>query len=297
MQITDEEFSAITRRIHAETGIVIGDAKRSLLVARLSSRLDALRLPDFGAYARLLDSPDGGDERRALVSAITTNVTRFFREPHHFEALAAMAPHLLEKARSGTRIRIWSAGCSTGQEAFSIAATLLEHAPGIDQCDTRILATDIDPHVIETARQGRYDARQIGPETPDYFRRFVRTQADGTVKAMQNLAGLIRFEVLNLMDPWPFSGKFDIVFCRNVVIYFDPETRQRLWRRIAERIVPGGTLFIGHSERMDQDLATLYEPAGITRYRRTANDGTGDTRARGQPLETAGTGACHSEIH
>ncbi len=241
-----------------------------MLISRLAHRLHDLALPDFAAYMRLLDSPDGAAERRALISAITTNVTRFFREPHHFAALAEMAPDLAHRARAGGRIRLWSAGCSTGQEAYSIAATLLDHDPTLDRCDLRILATDIDAEVIETARRGIYDRRSIGPETPPALHRFLADgPEDHQVRIAPKLLSLIRFETLNLLEPWPFHGQFDIVFCRNVVIYFDPDTRHALWRRLAGRIVAEGRLFLGHSERMDSRLDPLFSPCGVTQYRRT----------------------------
>lgn len=268
--LTDAEFAAMAQRIHRETGIVIGTAKRNMLIARLAHRLRDLALPDFAAYMRLLDSPGGEAERRALVSAITTNVTRFYREPHHFAALAELAPGLSARARSGARIRLWSAGCSTGQEAYSIAATLLDHDPTLDSRDLRILATDIDAEVIETARRGVYDRRSIGPETPPALHRFLRDgPQDHQVITAPKLRALIRFETLNLLDEWPFHGQFDIIFCRNVVIYFDPETRHALWRRIAGRLVEEGRLFLGHSERMDSRLDPLFAPCGVTQYRRT----------------------------
>lgn len=268
--LTDAEFTAMAHRIHRDTGIVIGEAKRNMLISRLAHRLHDLALPDFAAYMRLLDSPSGEEERRALISAITTNVTRFFREPHHFAALAEMAPDLARRARSGARIRLWSAGCSTGQEAYSIAATLLDHDPSLDRCDLRILATDIDPEVIKTARHGIYDRRSIGTEAPAALNRFLQGGPQThQVSIAQKLRSLIRFETLNLLDPWPFHGQFDIVFCRNVVIYFDPETRHALWRRMASRIVVDGRLFLGHSERMDPRLDPLFAASGVTQYRRT----------------------------
>lgn len=269
LDLTDAQFAAITQRIHRDTGIVIGAAKRSMLISRLAHRLRHLGLTDFASYTRLLDGAEGEGERLALVSAITTNVTKFFREPHHFDDLAELAPALIARARAGGRVRIWSAGCSTGQEPYSIAATLVDRAPDIAQHDLRILATDIDPQVIATARGGIYDARSVGSDTPPLMRRFLQTLPDGQVAVSPKLPPLIRFETLNLLEPWPFSGKFDLVFCRNVVIYFDADTRHRLWRRFASRILPEGQMFLGHSERMDPRLDPFFTPSGITRYRRT----------------------------
>lgn len=269
--LSDTEFAMITARIHRETGIVIGTAKRSMLIARLAHRLRHLGLTDFGAYTRLLDSPDGEGERRALVSAITTNVTQFFREPHHFDALADLTPALIQRAKAGGRVRLWSAGCSTGQEAYSIAATILEKAPDIERHDLRILATDIDAEVIARAKAGVYERHLLGDNPPAALRRCLEDgPAAGQVRIAGKLHALLRFEVLNLLEPWPFQGRFDVIFCRNVVIYFDADTRHNLWRRFAGRTVTDGTLFIGHSERMDARLEPLFAPCGITQYRRTA---------------------------
>lgn len=277
LNLTDAQFAAISQRIHRDTGIVIGPAKRSMLISRLAHRLRKLGLPDFASYLNFLDSAQGEEERNALISAITTNVTKFFREPHHFDALSELAPEMMERARAGGRIRIWSAGCSTGQEPYSIAATLLDRVPEIARLDMRILATDIDPVVIETARRGIYDRRNLGSETPAAMRRFLQDGPDGQLAVSPKLSEMIRFEPLNLLEHWPFAGKFDIIFCRNVVIYFDAETSHALWRRFASRLVPGGQLFVGHSERMDARLSPYFESCGIARYRRSgemlADDG------------------------
>lgn len=269
-QMGEAEFAAIARHIHRETGIVITAAKRSMLVSRLSRRLRLLGLDSFAAYAALLGSPDGAEERQALITAITTNVTGFFREPHHFKALADLLPDLLARARAGGRVRLWSAGCSTGQEPYSIAATILDQAPDAGRYDLRILATDIDAAVIDEARRGVYASRAIGDRPPAPMSRLLRRHAEPDSYTIDDSArALIRFEVLNLQHPWPFQGRFDVIFCRNVVIYFDRDTRVRLWTRFAERMPEGGMLFLGHSERMDPKIDALFAPCGLTQYRRT----------------------------
>jgi chemotaxis protein methyltransferase CheR len=270
--MSDADFEALSRLIHAQTGIVLNASKRSMLVSRLSRRLRELGLPDYAAYRRLIECDGRSDERRALISAITTNVTGFFREPAHFEALGRLVPGLAERGRRGDRIRIWSAGCASGEEAYSIAMTLAESWPGLEAADIRILATDIDPEMVETARRGTYEAARLGPDAPPMVKRHgVFLNGAGSFEVDPALKRLIRFEELNLLGPWPFSGTFDVIFCRNVVIYFDAETRRRLWKRFAERLRPGGTLFIGHSERVDAALESLLEPAGATQYRRIAH--------------------------
>lgn len=278
-QMSEADFRAFARIVHEQTGIVLTEAKRSLLVSRLARRLRKLGLAEFSAYRRLLEHRDAEAERRALISAITTNVTNFFREPRHFQTLAELVPDFAARARRGERIRIWSAGCSTGQEPYSIATVLLEHWPEASSFDVRILATDIDPNAVEQARRGVYDAKLIGKDAPAALRRHIGVgpEPDSVVIAEAPRA-LIRFEELNLLGPWPFRGSFDIIFCRNVVIYFDAETRRRLWERFAERLPPGAWLFVGHSERIDAALEHLFAPVGITQYRRgqhAALDGAG----------------------
>lgn len=267
--MSDADFNAFARVIHAQTGIVINDGKRSMLVSRLSRRLRKLGLSEFSEYRRLLESGAGDEERRELVSAITTNVTSFFREPVHFDVLKGLVPELSERARAGDRIRIWSAGCSSGEEPYSIAMTLAEAWSGVQAADVRILATDIDPEMVEKARRGIYAPPQNGHPLPAAVSRYTRRQDNGSFAVDPALRSIIRFEELNLLGAWPFAGSFDVIFCRNVVIYFDAETRLRLWRRFAERLRPGGTLFVGHSERVDADLEPLLQPAGVTQYRRT----------------------------
>lgn len=268
--MSDADFQAFTRLIHGQTGIVITDAKRSMLVSRLSRRLRKLGLPDFSSYRKLLEDDGNAAERRELVSVITTNVTSFFREPVHFERLKEMIPSLAERARNGDRIRFWSAACSSGEEPYSIAMTLRESWRDASNVDLRILATDIDPEMVARARRGHYTKQQIGDDPPDLVRRHITRLGDGDAYAVDpKLRDQLRFEELNLLEPWPFKGMFDAIFCRNVVIYFDTATRRRLWQRFAERLRPGGALFIGHSERVDADLEVYLKPNGVTQYERT----------------------------
>jgi chemotaxis protein methyltransferase CheR len=149
--------------------------------------------------------------------------------------------------------------------------TLKENWPTMAQADLRILATDIDPGMVATARRGVYSPQQVGEAPPAILKKNLAKQRDGDGYAVDpSLRQNVRFEELNLLGPWPFNGMFDVIFCRNVVIYFDAPTRMALWRRFAERLHPGGTLFVGHSERVDADLESLLEPSGVTQYRRTA---------------------------
>ncbi|MCS7295385.1 MAG: protein-glutamate O-methyltransferase [Dehalococcoidia bacterium] len=268
-RLSDETFARLARIVRAETGIVLGPSKRNMVVSRLARRLRHLGLTDFADYCRLLESAEGATERRVLTSAITTNVTSFFRESRHFETLAGLVPEFAARARRGERIRIWSAGCATGQEPYSIAVTLLDRWPDAPRYDVRILGTDIDPEAVAAARRGVYEARLVGDAPPMLRRHLVPGPEPGSFALGEEPRKLVRFEELNLLGPWPFRGRFDVIFCRNVVIYFDAASRLRLWERFAERLMPGGWLFVGHSERIDASLEDLLIPAGITQYRRS----------------------------
>lgn len=288
--MSDADFSALGQMVHELTGIVVTERKRWMLTSRLSRELRRLGLTDFTSYRKLLAGPGGAAELVALTSAVTTNVTAFFRGPDHFEALAAMIPDLRRATQQGRRIRIWSSACSTGEEPYSIAMTLMEHWPDIARTDIRILATDIDPTVIEHARKGIYDIPQSPAENSSLLNRHtVSGPQPGTIAVLPELRKLIRFETLNLLESWPFKGQFDIIFCRNVVIYFDAETRSRLWQRLAGRLLPDGWLFVGHSERIDQSLSPWLRPAGVTRYRRTATPFPDQTMPAAPALRAAGS--------
>lgn len=224
----------------------------------------------YAEYRGFLEGINGDTEKKEFISAITTNVTSFFREAGHFQVLADMIPGFVERSSRGGRIRIWSAACSSGEEPYSIAMTLAEKWPSFNEADLRVLATDIDPKMIAAAKQGAYDIQQFGEDPLNIIHKHTTKSSDGSRFIIADyVKGLIRFEELNLLSHWPFEGKFDVIFCRNVVIYFDGCTRQRLWRRLAERLQPGGTLFIGHSERIDSELERYLVPCGVTQYRRT----------------------------
>lgn len=268
--MSEEDFSAFSRVIHRHTGIIITPSKQSMLASRLSRRMKKLGISSFTEYRRLLEDASNVQERRALISVVTTNVTSFFRESVHFDVLASIVPGFIESANSGSRIRIWSAGCSSGEEAFSIAMTLAKNWPGFSEADLRILATDIDPEMVAVARSGIYGANRVGKDGECLVSQYTQKDPDGNSLIFgASLRNIIRFEELNLLCEWPFIGMFDVIFCRNVVIYFDTQTRQLLWRRFAERLKPGGILFIGHSERVDSELEPYLQPCGVTQYKRT----------------------------
>lgn len=270
-EITPAQFRKLADVIHADSGIVINEAKKSLLVARINRRLRMLELPDYGAYCRYLDGSEGERERRELLSAITTNVTSFFREAHHFEALSAeVIPVLAAKARVGHRVRLWSAACSSGEEPYSLAFTLLEAIPDAANLDILILATDIDPRMVKRAEEGLYDEEVVRPLGQARLQRFL-APTNKALSVKDEVKKLLRFGELNLHGDWPFNGGFDVIMCRNVAIYFDAEARRRLWLRFATLLSEGGSLFIGHSERIDGAAAALFDLTGTTQYRRNAN--------------------------
>ncbi|WP_018953820.1 CheR family methyltransferase [Thioalkalivibrio sulfidiphilus] len=266
-EFTDRDFRFIARFIGEHAGIVLSDAKRDLVYGRLQRRLRALGLRRFSDYCELLEQGDG-EELEHFVNALTTNLTSFFREPHHFEYLQKdLLPRLLRE-RSERRLRIWSAGCSTGEEPYSIAMVVAETVP--EDWDVRILATDLDTNVVATAAAGRYGADRVEGISEARRRRwFLRGKGanQGMVRVRPELQELIRFRPLNLLDPWPMRGAFDIIFCRNVVIYFDKSTQRVLFDRFAGQMRPDGHLFIGHSETLHK-VSERFQLLGNTIYRR-----------------------------
>lgn len=268
---SDAEFAMIAKLLHAEAGIEMPRAKEPLVYSRLAKRLRALGMTTFREYCALIADP-AAEERGHMLSALTTNVTRFFREPHHFEDLRRRTlPPLIARARAGGRVRIWSAGCSTGMEPYSIGLCVLEAWPEAAQADVRILATDINPRVLAEGRAGRYPAEALRDAPEALRRRWFAEAAPGVFEAAPALRALISFRELNLMGDWPMKGRFDVVFCRNVAIYFDEPTQCRIWSRIAAQIAPGGRLCIGHSERIGGPAAALFVSDGVTAYTRSAS--------------------------
>ncbi|WP_265502276.1 CheR family methyltransferase [Paracoccus beibuensis] len=266
--LSDVQFRKIAGLVYEDSGIILTEAKRSLLMARLNRRLRALSLPDYGAYCQRLDGTEGPAERRHLLSAITTNVTAFFRENHHFQSLARdILPPMVEQARRGRKLRLWSAACSSGEEAYSIAVTLLDVFTDAASHDALILATDIDPEMVDRAERGLFSEEAMKPVDPAQVKRHFQPVPAG-YEANADMRGMMRFAELNLHGDWPFSGRFDVIFCRNAAIYFDSPARRRLWLRFAAALEPGGSLYIGHSERLDGPASACFDVVGTTHYRR-----------------------------
>ncbi|PTW55057.1 CheR-type MCP methyltransferase [Breoghania corrubedonensis] len=269
---TDEDFAALSKLVYDNSGIVLKAHKKSMVYSRLTKRLRQLNLRTFRDYCALVSGRRGESELGLLINAITTNLTKFMREPHHFEHLAAtVLPEIREEAhRTGRRrMRIWSAGCSTGEEPYSIAMTICQGFRDLNNWDARILATDLDTSVLAHASAGIYpiDAFSQVPR-PLIAHHFSRTPStDAGLTAAPDLRRLIAFKQLNLLGQWPMRGPFDAIFCRNVMIYFDAPTKTRLINRFADLLRPDGWLYIGHSESL-LDRQTTFELKGRTIYRK-----------------------------
>ncbi|MGF9562881.1 protein-glutamate O-methyltransferase CheR [Neorhizobium sp. JUb45] len=269
--LSRKDLADIAAMIYADAGIYLNDSKASLVYSRLSKHIRNLGLSGFREYCALVSSQEGAGARREMLSHLTTNFTRFFRENHHFEHLRdEVLPGLLNRARSGGRVRIWSAACSDGQEPYSIALTVLAMMPNAADYDFRILATDIDPKILAQARAGVYDENALETVSPAMRKQWFREVDAGGRRKFQvddRVKKLITFNELNLMAQWPFKGNFDVIFCRNVVIYFDEPTQMKIWSRFASLLPDAGHLYIGHSERVSGDSKNLFDNIGITTYR------------------------------
>jgi len=267
---SDEDFNSLRALVRQHTGISLSEAKRELVYGRLSRRLRALGLNSFRDYRDVLTTDPDGQEMVEFCNAITTNLTSFFRESHHFDYLREQVLMPLGTRPPGQRLRIWSAGCSTGEEPYSIAMTIRESLPEAGRHDIKILATDLDSDVLSRGRSGLYAQDRVKGLSPARISGFFREQSEGGMLRLTvtpNLRDLIIFNQLNLMHELPMRGPFDVIFCRNVVIYFDKETQRDLFRRFARLQRPGDVLFLGHSESMFK-VSDAYTLVGRTIYRR-----------------------------
>lgn len=243
-QLSQEDFDYVRQLLVKRAGISLADGKMSMVQGRLARRARELNLPSLSAYLDIVRTGDS-EELVELTNALTTNLTSFFREVHHFESLAKLVKsHADQRNR---KLRIWSSACSTGQEPYSIAMTLRDTIPS-ERWDVKVLATDLDSNVLATARAGEYKESDIGAlsaEQRSYFQ-----ESAGNYTATDSLKSLITFRQLNLLDTWPMRGPFDVVFCRNVLIYFGPELQRQLVDRFSKLLRPGGYLYLGHSESL-----------------------------------------------
>ncbi len=267
---TDQDFHFLAALANERTGIVLNEQKRDMVYGRLARRLRALNLQTFADYCALLRSDRAAEEMSHLVDAITTNLTSFFREGHHFDHLKTVLEEAIalgSKPGGVKRLRLWSSACSSGMEPYSMAMVLHHLLPVRGGWDAKILATDIDNNMVATARAGEYTARDVEPVPAAYKRYLQPGTSPGTYGMHPEIRELISFKPLNLLEPWPMKGQFDAVFCRNVVIYFNKETKVRLFARMAEHIRPEGWLYIGHSENL-HGITERFELKGRTMYRR-----------------------------
>ena len=266
--MSDDNFSTIAKIAYQYTGIKLPEQKRQMIYSRIARRIRALNLANFDQYCDII-SDNKHAEFNEFINSITTNLTSFFRENHHFEYLeSTIIPHLKKVHDRDRRVRVWSAGCSTGEEPYSIAMTLLKNFSGSSNWDLKILATDLDSNVVETGRNGIYAADRVAGMDPGRVKKWLSSNDDSSRYMVADaLKKLIQFNRLNLLDRWPMKNKFDIIFCRNVVIYFDKPTQKKLFDRYAEQLNDGGYLIIGHSESLHK-LTDRFESIGKTIYRK-----------------------------
>jgi chemotaxis protein methyltransferase CheR len=271
--LSPAEFDRIRALVREHTGIALSDAKRQLVYGRLARRLRALRLESFTAYIKLLEQGDG-PEIQEFTNAVTTNLTSFFREPHHFEYLASeVLPALMANAAASRRLRIWCCAASTGEEPYSIAMVLREAQQQLAGWDVKVLATDLDSAVLAAGAAGIYAAERFQGMDPRRVARFFEKGSGnkaGHFRAREELRSLITFRQINLMNEWPMRGPMDLIFCRNVIIYFDKPTQRTLFERMSGLQRAGDLLFLGHSENLYR-VSELYELVGRTIYRRLSN--------------------------
>ncbi|PHS19761.1 MAG: chemotaxis protein CheR [Kangiella sp.] len=264
-----EDFRRIVKIIYKVSGISLSARKEDMVYSRLARRLRANSINRFSEYLNFVSKDN--DEQKAFVNALTTNLTHFFREEHHFDYLSDVYfPELF--AKSSKRIRFWSAGCSTGEEPYTLSM-IWEHLTNKpSDIDFKILATDLDSNVIDSGKTGIYSVDKLVPVADEYLKWFKRTKGC-TVNQKQvdpKLKEPIAFKQLNLMQDWPIKGPFQLIICRNVLIYFDKPTQKKLIKRYYDLLEPGGCLILGHSESLG-DNRNLFEAKGKTIFRKLGN--------------------------
>lgn len=272
-EFTDADFNSLRRLVREIAGISLADCKRELVYSRLARRLRHLGLNSFQAYRELLASAEGRGELREFTNAVTTNLTAFFRESHHFDYLReALLLRRAAEPRASRRIRIWCSAVSTGEEAYSVAMTIADALPDWQRWDIRILGTDLDTNVLRTAEAGAYGIDRVRHLPRALIDRHFMRQGHGEqlrYVVRPELTRMVSFRPLNLTHPLPMKGPLDAIFCRNVIIYFDKETQRDLFTRIAPLQRPGDLLFLGHSEGLFR-VSTAWTLIGRTIYQRAA---------------------------
>jgi chemotaxis protein methyltransferase CheR len=293
--ISPDLFTKYQTMIYREAGIWLAAHKTALLTGRLSRRLRLLGLSSMGEYYKLVTQPDQQHERAIMLDCITTNETHFFREPRHFEFLAhSVFPRLRQQAESGQRqkrIRIWSAGCSTGEEPYSLAMMLLKHF-GEDGWDLEVLGSDISTRVLEKARSALFPIDKAKEIPKDYLHAYMLkgiNDQEGLMKVAPEVHKLVRFSRVNLnADTYPMSADCDLVFCRNVLIYFDQSSKAKVVTGLLRHLSPTGLLFIGHSENLNSLMPGL-KSIIPTVYSRLSPDGKTYHPSPGRHFDGNGT--------
>jgi len=269
---TNKDFNYIRDLVGDRTGIVLSEHKVDMVYGRLARRLRQLNISSFQDYLYVLEDKNNTEEIVEFTNALTTNLTSFFREPHHFDFLLKRGIPEVMKRRPNKRLRIWSAGCSTGEEPYTLAITLQESIPNISSWDVKVLATDLDSNVVAQGKAGIYTKDRINGldqgRQSKWFKNNDNGQSD-TVKVSRHLRELITFKQLNLLHDWPMRGQFDFIFCRNVVIYFNKDTQRKLFNRYADYLADDGYLIIGHSESLHK-VNDGFKLLGKTIYRKNA---------------------------
>jgi len=268
-EFSKEDFAFIADLAKRKFGLNLSEAKLPLVHSRISKRMRELGVTEFEDYRQILKSGKNASEETKLLSVLTTNVTSFFRENHHFEHMhSILRERLKENSALNQPIRVWSAACSTGQEVYSIIMTLEDVLSKEQMNRVEIFASDIDPLVVERAKAGRYQASELSSVPAKYSRRFVRLEGSNEFQIDHHMISRVNFEIVNLVQPFPIGRSFDFVFCRNAAIYFDQETQASLWTKFANVVRSGGFLYIGHSERIHGEAASRLKSQGITVYTR-----------------------------
>ncbi len=271
--LTERDFQWMRRAASEYSGIMLPEAKRKMIYGRLTKRLRTLGMRSFSEYRKLLEDTNS-NEFPEFINALTTNLTAFFREPYHFEHLTQTAlPEVMaarERRGKARRLRIWSAGCSTGQEPYTILMAIREGLPQARSWELRVIATDLDTQALARARRGEYPQETVRDLDEGLVRRwFLRGSGAfaGQVKVRPELSAAVEFQQFNLVRPWsrPWGEPIDVIFCRNVVIYFDKATQVELFQRFADTMAPGGFLYQGHSETLFQ-INDRFQPVGRTVY-------------------------------
>ncbi|MBL1405491.1 MAG: chemotaxis protein [Hyphomicrobiales bacterium] len=266
IELSHSDFNAIAGIVRKNAGIDLNEAKLGLVKSRLQKRLRTLDLRSFRDYLNLVNSSNGAAELDELICAISTNVTSFNREPHHFVHFREkVLPSLIKKMKAREKVRIWSAGCSNGSEAFTVACAVLDAYPDALKCDFKILASDIDKYSLETGRSGIYSddmvAKMPGSSMDKWFEK-----VDSGYAIDPKLRSMVSFKTLNLMAPWPIRMKYDVIFCRNVLIYFTQEDQAGLFNKFSQHLLEDAFMYIGHSERVVGTAAKNLISVGATTY-------------------------------